>query len=217
MIEALCNSVEGCDSYGFYENRAGQVSLKFGILGTTDCRQNPSLPATNAGQPYTTNNAGTIKYRTHVKTTYQPEQCPLGLGVEVIGGPPALSAMRGLYEADLSNLVDATARAPKYYKHVDRDLGNYNYIAWHISGCGWVGLMHNTTYLAALPPPDTCADDDVLANTLIGQCNDPATCATSDPDYEVDICKLIDGLGRRLLRERYLRAHLPRLLLRGLL
>ena len=28
------------------------------------------LPATNAGQPYTTNNAGTIKYRTHVKTTY---------------------------------------------------------------------------------------------------------------------------------------------------
>ena len=31
-----------CDSYGFYENRAGQVSLKFGILGTTDCRQNPS-------------------------------------------------------------------------------------------------------------------------------------------------------------------------------
>ena len=30
--------------------------------------------------------------------------------------------------------VDATSRAPKYYKHVDRDLGNYNYIAWHISG-----------------------------------------------------------------------------------
>ena len=28
------------------------------------------LAATNAGQPYTTNNAGTLKYRTHVKTTY---------------------------------------------------------------------------------------------------------------------------------------------------
>jgi hypothetical protein len=193
QIEALCNAVEGCDNYGFYEQTVAgnNPSIKYGVLGTDACRTIDGVNA--AGQPYTTSGGKSdiLKYKTHVKDTYSPEQCPLGLGVEVIGGTSELSSMRGLYEADLSDLVDADSRSPQYYKHVDSDLGNYNYISWHVSGCGWVGLMHDETFLPPTPAPDTCSDDDLLANTLIGQCDDPATCASEDPDYEVDLCQLI--------------------------
>merc|ERR1719440_1982093 len=74
---------------------------------------------------------------------------------------------------------------------MDSDLGNFNYLSWYVSGCGYVGLMHNETLLPPPPSPETCSDDDVLANALIGQCNDPATCASEDPDYEANICQLI--------------------------
>ena len=39
---------------------------------------------------------------------------------------------------------------------------NPNYIAWHTSGCGWVGLMYNDTTAPEVVTKD-CFDDDKVA------------------------------------------------------
>ena len=59
----------------------------------------------------------------------------------------------------------APPRTPKYYTHVGQN--NHNYIAWHLSGCGWVGLMYNDT---TLPPvvSKECVDDDTRAHYVRG-------------------------------------------------
>ena len=40
---------------------------------------------------------------------------------------------------------------------------NPNYIAWHTSGCGWVGLMYNDTTAPEVVTKD-CFDDDKVSN-----------------------------------------------------
>ena len=53
----------------------------------------------------------------YFRTLPSMEECPLGLGVEVTGGPAELAAMRGLYSADLEAPVgdrDMSARGAPY-------------------------------------------------------------------------------------------------------
>ena len=43
-----------------------------------------------------------ISRQVYFRTVSSMEECPLGLGVEVSGGPAELGPMRGLYSADLN-------------------------------------------------------------------------------------------------------------------
>ena len=117
QMAALCNSVQGCDSYTWKLFGNKNAGFYAGELGMVGCRSD-----------FVTDGGNKLKFRDSVNTM---EGCPLGLGVEVNGGPPDLVSMRGLYEADLSTLVYNEGsdghRAPARYTHVGAD--NYNYIA----------------------------------------------------------------------------------------
>jgi hypothetical protein len=193
QMEGLCNSVDGCDSYSIHLYLSGKTDVMYiGTLSQPGCRDIaekslPSLSGVNSKA-----GSGGLYYKDALMTQ---EKCPLGLGVEVSGGPYPM--MEGLYEADVSGAMELVhnpgrtdARAPKYYRHVDE--GNVNYISWHQSGCGWAGVMLNMTELPAPVVLPACVDDDHLANYLFGQCSDPDTCSPdTDLDYEANFCQLV--------------------------
>jgi hypothetical protein len=177
---ALCNSVTDCDSF-FIKQYKDKTNAFYGAeLYKAACRDVPNNGmAAGAG--------GKVRFRDLVNT---PEACPLGFGVEIHAATAPYQSMIGLYEGDMTTaaLVSGEPRAPKYYVHVSDT--NPNYIAWHTSGCGWVGLMYNDTTAPEVVTKD-CSDDDKVANFVFGQCTDMKTCVTSDPDYEPDLCSKI--------------------------
>jgi hypothetical protein len=192
IMEGLCNSVDGCDSYTIHEYASGKTDLLYiGTLNQVACRDVPSKNLPSLSGVSSKAGSGGLYIREPLMTQ---EKCPLGLGVEVNGGPYA--SMQGLYEADVSGASELVNdpgrtgdRAPKYYRHVDE--GNMNYISWHQSGCGWAGMMMNLLDIPAPVVPAACTDDDKLANFLFGQCADAETCSPeTDLDYEADFCKL---------------------------
>jgi hypothetical protein len=169
----LCSSVAGCDSYTFRSYKSGKLELFGGELNMIGCRP----PSTGKYNLNWDSKSGGIYFRT---PGYSMEECPLGLGVEITGGP--WDVMKGLYAADTSEYP--------VRRYTQVGAGKMNYISWHTSGCGWTGLAFDQTF-ATTPVVPSCSDDDVLANYLFSQCSDFATCSVSDPDYHADICMTI--------------------------
>jgi hypothetical protein len=125
-----------------------------------------------------------VSYWAQKVTEHTPDDaCPLGRGVEVMYGEADGAAVRGLYQKlDNGN-----------YLHID-GLGHKIEREPQSSGdeCGWriTELVYNPA--ATTPTTTTCVDDDLALNYLLGQCDDPLTCATRpDPDYEANLCSTL--------------------------
>jgi hypothetical protein len=111
--------------------------------------------------------------------------CPLGKGAELFFGD--YSDIRGLYQYE----TDGS------YTHIDN---GHKISKEPLSGsdeCGWK-IEEVVTAASATPGAGpgvaSCADDNLALNFLLKQCNDPKTCQTSDPDYEDNLCAMLQSV-----------------------
>jgi hypothetical protein len=109
------------------------------------------------------------------------QECPLGKGLEIHDGN--YPSVTGLYNMDSETL----------YTHVDHKHKLVSNGEYDGKACGWT-LDKYTTAASGDGGSGggggggSCLDDNLALNYALEQCNDPATCETSDPDYQDNIC-----------------------------
>jgi hypothetical protein len=110
------------------------------------------------------------------------DDCPLGRGAEVFFGDSVSSSIRGLYQME----TDGS------FTHID-GLGHTIVKEPPSAGaeCGWAIKELVPAAITSTAEFEDCEDDDLALNFLLGQCDDPETCETTDPDYEAELCETL--------------------------
>jgi hypothetical protein len=164
---ALCGRLETC--WGVTHN----TGLNHGYLNTYACAADAAVSSAE----------GRDVYVKKVSAPFGPGECPLGVGVEVLGAGHT-PEVAGLYQ-------ESEDKESFFQVEPEQFMSK---ITFHSSGCGWVVSENLGNYKPPVVEPATvCPDDNVAASLAFGMDGDAADetiCATAGSMWgEGSYCK----------------------------